>query len=246
MPALQGVLVAGLVLIHCCVGHLRFLAVTPRSIWLSGAGGVAVAYVFVHLLPELSETSGAIARGSASLALLEHQAYVIALLGLMVFYGLERLVKRSQRRHGSRRSPGPERSTTSAAVFRLHIASFAAYNLLIGYLLSHREGNNLQGLLSYFFAMGLHLMVTDFGLRLDHRSSYDRLGRWLLSAALVAGWLLGLATTISVALTGALFAFLAGGTVLNILKEELPDERQSRFLPFALGALGYAALLLTL
>jgi hypothetical protein len=31
--------------------------------------------------------------------------------------------------------------------------------------------------------------------------------------------------------------------VLNVLKEELPEERQSRFLPFALGVVTYAALL---
>ena len=39
---------------------------------------------------------------------------------------------------------------------------------------------------------------------------------------------------------------LSGGIVLNVLKEELPSERESRFWPFALGACGYAALLLTL
>jgi hypothetical protein len=31
--------------------------------------------------------------------------------------------------------------------------------------------------------------------------------------------------------------------VLNVLKEELPDERESRFSAFVVGAVGYAALL---
>ncbi len=43
----------------------------------------------------------------------------------------------------------------------------------------------------------------------------------------------------------ALTAFLGGGVVLNVLKEEVPSERQSRFWAFAPGAVGYAALLLT-
>ena len=38
-----------------------------------------------------------------------------------------------------------------------------------------------------------------------------------------------------------LFAFLAGGVVLNVLKKELPEERESRFLLFALGLAAYAA-----
>ena len=41
----------------------------------------------------------------------------------------------------------------------------------------------------------------------------------------------------------ALTAFLGGGVVLNVLKEEVPSQRQSRFWAFAGGAAGYAALL---
>jgi hypothetical protein len=36
---------------------------------------------------------------------------------------------------------------------------------------------------------------------------------------------------------------MAGGVILNVLKEELPEERQSKFWAFALGAAIYAALL---
>ncbi len=43
-----------------------------------------------------------------------------------------------------------------------------------------------------------------------------------------------------------LLALLGGGIILNVLKEELPEQRESRFWAFALGGLGYAALLLTL
>ena len=47
--------VLGLAFIHVIAGKLRFLEGTPRSRWLSVVGGVSVAYVFMHLLPELSE-----------------------------------------------------------------------------------------------------------------------------------------------------------------------------------------------
>jgi hypothetical protein len=94
------------------------------------------------------------------------------------------------------------------------------------------------------FAMGLHFLTNDFGLRQDHRGSYDNRGRWFLAAATLLGWAVGALTTLPALATGFLFAFLAGGVVLNVLKEELPEDRQSRFMPFALGAGGYAALLI--
>jgi len=49
------VAVVALALVHLVVAKLRFLGGTPRSVWLSGAGSVSVAYVFVHLLPDLAE-----------------------------------------------------------------------------------------------------------------------------------------------------------------------------------------------
>ena len=45
----------GLVLVHLFSNRICFLDGTPRSIWLSIARGISVAYVFVHLLPKLSE-----------------------------------------------------------------------------------------------------------------------------------------------------------------------------------------------
>jgi hypothetical protein len=46
------------------------------------------------------------------------------------------------------------------------------------------------------------------------------------------------------AVVGLAVAFRAGGIILNVMKEEVPQERQSRFLPLALGAFGHAGLLL--
>ncbi len=55
IPLLALVLVAGLAAVHLFSGRMRFLDVSPRSRWLSAAGGVSVAYVFVHLMPDLAE-----------------------------------------------------------------------------------------------------------------------------------------------------------------------------------------------
>jgi len=38
--------------------------------------------------------------------------------------------------------------------------------------------------------------------------------------------------------------FIAGGTILNVFKEELPAANESCYLDFAIGAFVYAAMLL--
>lgn len=244
MILLQAVFVAGFILVHLFAGKLRFLDGIPRSRWLSLAAGISVAYVFIHIFPELAKAQQSIGEGFQFLLWIEHHAYLMALCGLALFYGLERMVKSSQRRQGDESGSGEGETTTSSGIFWLHISSFAIYNALIGYLLVHREEQDMRGLLLFSVAMAVHFLVNDYGLRQHHKDTYRDVGRWVLALAILMGWSAGLATNVSEAAIGALFAFLAGGVVLNVLKEELPEERRSRFLPFVLGAAGYSVLLL--
>jgi hypothetical protein len=228
-----------MVFIHLFSGRLRFLDGVPRSRWLSLAGGASVAYVFLHLLPDLSKGQETLA-GAFEVKFLEQHVYLVALTGLATFYGLQRAAESS--RHQQRKETGEDK--TSAGVFWLHMASFAVYNLLIGYLLIHREQTGIFSLTLFAIAMGFHFLVTDYGLREQHKEPYGRYGRWILSAAVLSGWLIGILTEIGDVALAILVAFLAGGVILNILKEELPSERQSRFWAFAAGAVAYGVLLL--
>ncbi|MEA5602359.1 hypothetical protein [Nostoc sp. UHCC 0252] len=232
-----------LAIIHLYSGKLQFIRAKPRSRWLSFGSGVSVAYVFVHILPELSKAQITLQSSlNIGLAFLEHHVYLVALLGLAVFYGLERFANNSRQRN----QKAGKGDVTALDVFWIHIASFAVYNALIGYLLVHREESSIKSLLFYFFAMALHFVVNDNGLRENHKQIYDRIGRWLLVAAIIVGWVIGIGTVIHQAAVAVLFAFLSGGIVLNVLKEELPEQRESRFWAFALGAFGYAIFLLAL
>lgn len=242
MLPLQVLIVGGFLLVHFLGGQLRLLEVIPRSRWLSLAGGISVAYVFVHIFPELAEAQEELAGRPGAIPWIEHHAYLVALGGLAAFYGLEHMVRAS--RTPARNPPPRREGATPDTVFWIHIASFAVYNALIGYLLVHREEHDVHGLLFFSGAMALHFLVNDHALQQDHQDVYRRRGRYILMAALLAGWLAGLVTDIGAAALGVLFAFLAGGIVLNVLKEELPEERKSRFAPFLFGATGYSALLL--
>jgi uncharacterized membrane protein len=237
---LQLVAVMGLACIHLVAGKIRFLQAWPRSAWLSFAGGISVAYVFVHVFPELEEAQQAIS-GHGALAYLEHHAYLIALVGLTLFYGLEHWVSQNKARIESANAAAHSRS--GRRMFWLHIGTFGLYNALIGYLLVYRE-SSLHELVLYCLAMGFHFLVNDYGLVARHREIYLRQGRWVMAFAVLVGWGVGKAVEIEEAATSMLFAFLAGGVVLNVLKEELPEERQSRLWPFVLGVALYALLLL--
>ena len=230
-------MVAGFVAIHVFIGRLHFIDVTPRSKWLSFSGGVAVSYIFLHVLPQLGAHALEFSdeMGLPEVAA-ESVVYALALTGLVAFYGVERKVKISRAQSSDDKMEG--------GVLGLHIAIYALLNLLIGYLLLHREAEGYWALALYFGAMALHFLTADFGMRKDHEQAYDDYGRWLIAGAVTLGWAVGLIVGISEVAIGGLFAFVAGAVTLNVLKEELPEERQSYFLAFLGGVTVYAALVL--
>ncbi len=97
MTPLSLVLVAALAAVHLFSRRMRFLSASPRSRWLSVAGGISVAYVFVHLLPDLAEEQETVREATGeTFTFLEYHVYLVALLGLATFYGLERAAKVSR------------------------------------------------------------------------------------------------------------------------------------------------------
>jgi zinc transporter ZupT len=253
-----------LALVHLGVSGLHRLGQRSRRFWLSMGGGTAVAYVFLHLLPELQHHQGDVEDAAdAVLGWLDRHVYLLALVGLTVFYGLERLALRERR--GRPQAAGSSTNTdtdtdtgsgaqtgdgsdqqTGAATFWLSMSGFTMYNALIGYLLVEEAARGWGQLLLLTLAMALHFLVNDYALREHHQARYRRTGRWVLSAAVLLGTGLGLVGTVPPLVVSLLVAVLAGGVVLNVLKEELPAARESSFGAFLLGVVGYTALLLML
>ncbi|MCA1035216.1 hypothetical protein LCL90_11305 [Bacillus infantis] len=240
---LSMVFAIGFALIHFSSKYMNFIEETPRSRILSIAGGIAVAYVFLHLLPELNGYQESLedSIGTDAGKYIENHIYLIAMIGLAIFYGLERIVKVSKKKKKDKTE-----NQTSAGVFWIHIGSFFIYNSIIGYLLIREEFESPWGMFFYFIALSIHFITNDRGLRRDHREVYDKYGRKLLTAAIMLGWVIGALMEVHDLIISILVAFLAGGVVLNVLKEELPEERESSFAAFCIGLAGYSVLLMVI
>lgn len=212
------------------------LAILPRNRWLSAAGGISVAYVFLHLLPEMAAVEEHVEEAGLELAWLDRHGWLAALAGLVVFYGLEQHARRA-------RGADPD-GPTRDRVGWIHVASYAAYNAVAGAVLVREAAVGLSDLAFYTLAIGLHYLVNDAALVEDHGRVYRAAGRWIVAGGVLAGWALGTLAAPDDVAVGVLGAFLGGGILMNVLKEELPDERQSRFGVFLTAAAVSAALFL--
>ena len=213
-----------------------------RRAGISAAAGASMAYVFVQLMPELSEAGKVYAEAAAQRAawLAETHVYLAALAGFVFFYGLEHMVAWS---HLTCRvgDEGPRRSDP---VFLLHVGGFAAYAALVGYMMVRGIVENPIPVTMYALAMALHFLSVDHSLRREHGAAYEGLGKYILAAAVVAGWACAMVTTIPGAAIATLLGLVSGGVIMNSTIMELPREKEGRFWAFLVGASGYAAILL--
>jgi zinc transporter ZupT len=224
--------------VHLLVGRLRFLDQVPRSRWLSAAGGVAVAYVFMHILPELADHARVLEKATPlGPHLAETIAYASGLAGLALFYGIERLV------NVSKKADEAARQRADRHLFALHVAANAMLAMALVYLLERDVNDDPVIMAIYGTAVTLHFLSADFGSHKHHPDLYHTAGRWVLVVATLIGWGAAMAVNLPQLWIGSLVAFVGGAIVLVTLKEELPAERESRLFPFVLGAGAYAGLI---
>jgi hypothetical protein len=165
-----GALAATVVLagLHLAALRLRKLPFVPARATGSFAGGLAVAYVFLHLLPEIAAGNEAIGEALSDVIeptpLVELGIFPVALTGFTIFYALERLAARTAPRTlvtTGHSGTGQECGASSGVVYRAHLGSFLVYNALITYTMALRLRTGILFGVLFTVAMGLHFVLTD-------------------------------------------------------------------------------------
>jgi hypothetical protein len=223
-------------------GKLEAELHSHRRGWLSAAAGMATAYVFVHLLPELFEAQTVFTKATAgtSLPFPERRVYSSALTGFVVMYGLEHLVSQTREIRRKERDKGGK----GGFVYWCHAGSFALYGSLVSYLMVKESHLGPLYLTLFFIAMSLHFLAICHSLRVEHGALYDRSGKWVIAGGVLAGWVVGTMSSLPNAIFATLMGLVGGGVVINSLIMELPKEKEGRFWPFFAGAFGYGMIVL--
>lgn len=205
---------------------------------VSFGGGMAAAYVFVNVMPELHDARQAFAASVSIRLRYEGMAiYYLSLVGFVAYYGLDHL-RRSLRETGNRESTGKS--------FWLHVGGFAVYVWLVAYQLVHNLKETTVSIALYTVAITFHFRGVDRALREEHGARYDRIGRFVLAAMCVAGWAAAQLAALPRDVLALSVAFISGAIIMNSLIMELPSEKDGRFLPFMAGGIVYGLILLPL
>lgn len=230
--ALTALPTIALVLVHLMAGRSVFRRLRGGA-WLSFSSGAAAAYVFLYILPIIHELSVELAFEDGRWPEGEW-IFVAALFGTVAF----QIVDVHSRRVRLRGGPSAD------SRFWTHLAAFGLYNLLVGALFVVKPYATALDAIVHQLALVLHFAAIDVTLRERHPGTYDRIGRWFMALSVLAGWAIGHLGLTHPHATGVAFSFLAGGMILNVLKDEFTQSESRNVAPFVGGAALFAGLFL--
>ena len=201
------------------------------SRFTSFAGGVAVAYVFLHMLPSLVEYNKPIGhfllKSKWLTPFTELTIYIVALIGFLIYYGFDLLAERY-------RDAGHD----DELVYGLHLTMFCLNNFLITYTMSLRTVSSMTATVLFTFTMALHFVLTDSKFDRFYTVRFNHAGRFFLICALFIGWLFSVIfDPVNVLVEAFMVAFLAGSVLLNVFREEMPSTGLTSYCWFSFGVL---------
>lgn len=204
--------------------------------WASFGGGAGMAYVFVHLLPELASHGQALSQAPgmetfAPTPITEALLFLIALAGIMVTYSLDVLATHERKAGRVARS--------------LHTLNFAAISYLYAYSLPSLISTGLAYGILFTIAISAHVLLADRTMDARHPAIYRTRMRWVGTAALVLGLLhAALLHPVDDLHLAIATAFLGGGLLMAVFREELPAIDRARLGWFVAGTASMTSLLL--
>lgn len=219
-----------LAFVHYFANQAQIVGLIWHRHFLSFAAGISFAYIFIDLLPTLETIEPILKQTFGSfIPYLDHHAYLMALFGVLFFYGL----------HASS-------GTSSDRNFWLAFSGSALFNFFVGLSLADSSNPDIQPLSFYTIALAMHYFVNDHNMGVEDPRLYQTRARWGLISALFLGFCIGKITHLPNSVEALVVSFLAGGVLLNVMRYELPKREKVGFVFFLLGSLLYSALLLQL
>ncbi len=180
----------------------------------SFSGGLAAAYVFLHLLPEIDEGG----------RLLGPRIYFVVLVGLAIYYAIETIIHRTRAQSQGNRFDA-----------LLHFAMAAIYTSMLQFTLGEQLPQNVSLVVVFTLTMGLHLISTNFSLQEEYGNQFVHSGRIILIGAVVAGYALGFVRQPHEDAIDVITALLAGFMIFKVFRKELPEFRDAHLGAFVLG-----------
>lgn len=229
--------------VHILCGRSNWWRFFEAHGWVSFSAGASVAYVFIHLSPEVAifqHQMNGMPSHHYNGQFFSQPLYLTALIGLCLPYLLDTIELNYAEQH-----PGIQRKIHHS-VFTIKNLQYVFYNIMIGYMIINRRGEGLLHMEFIILAIAVHFIVMNATFREDYKELFAKYTRWLAVLGLVIGTIIGILMDMPDNLLAYLFSFIGGIITYTALKEELPKTSHRAPFHFLAGVALYTLLILAI
>jgi len=219
----------------------RLDTIKTRS-WVSFSAGTSVAYVFVHVFPEIALFQQQLFGHDGGRSFVKEQLYLAALAGLCLIFLLDSV----EHQLAGGESPAPQPHKHYLKFFWFRTSLYGLYNLMLAYMITEQPASGLVNLLLIAVALMLHFIVLNAGFIHEYGELYQKYVRWLVVAGLFLGWVLGIFTEVQDSIVVTCFAFIGGVIAYVALRYELTDTENQAPYYFLAGVVMYSLIILAI
>ena len=236
-------------LIFLALGHIFIRKVQLHNIarshkWLSFGAGASVAYVFVHVFPEIGifqQKLQGYSEHNNHGGFIAHHLYLAALGGVFFLHFIDSLESRMREEEEIL-----SRHKFFIPILITNLVLYFLYNLMVSYIITHRQGEGILNIILITVGLMLHFVVINLNAIESYDKLYDKYVRWIASAGLLTGWILGVTTHINRVTGMTIFSFIGGIITYIALKNELGHTKSRAPFYFFTGAIIYTLILLAI
>ncbi len=188
---------------------------------LSFVAGVSVSYLFLYLLPELTQ-------GTKNLNML---LFFFLLTGFTFFHLIEKYVY--QHETGNKRAK---------QLNEIHTITFFCYHVLVGVVLTRLAVLGMRNILLFFVPIALHSAISSFSLKEVHSSKHheSHIARIFLSLSPLFGVFFALRFGLADTYFYSSLGFLGGALLYIVIHDLIPRGKKGKPFFFFLGTFLYA------
>lgn len=189
------------------------------------AGGFAVAYVCLELIPSLGTEHDLVGR----------RIYFVILVGFTFFFGLKVWI------HHRRKRIHDEHAN-----YVIRLAANFLFSMLLVIAMTRTAPDSILVAVIFAALMGVHLLADDLAMADLYPERFEKYGRFVMMAAIAIGMYVGVFRDPSEVTTDLVGAFLTGLVFYQAFREDLPPIGKARFTEFFVGAFFFAVMHLAL
>ena len=231
-----------LALVHILCGKDNWWRVFEAHGWVSFSAGASVAYVFIHVFPEISilqqQLSG-IPTHEYNGHFFNQPLYITALAGICLPYLLDTLelsyIERDKKCH----------THVHQGIFGIRKFLYILYNMMLAYMIVHRHNDGVLTMKIIVMVLSMHFIVINASFKEIYPELFKKYIRWFAILGLVLGGVLARTVKMPDFIVAYLFALIGGIITYTALKQELPKTNHRAPFHFLAGVVSVTLLILS-